>query len=125
MDPPAAAMSSDEAAAELARVLEISASLAPLEADRRRLGALADPWAHAAVALRLRIVRKVALAARAAAMRSRLDELALEGASAPDSAAWPLVAAVLVVLLPAACTAGVAKRGQLGRRGVQQRKRGR
>ena len=125
MDPPAAAMSSDEAAAELARVLELSASLAPLEADRRRLAALADPWAHAAVALRLRIVRKVALAARAAAMRARLDELALEGASAPDSAAWPLVAAVLVVLLPAACTAGVAKRGRLGRRGVQQRKRGR
>ena len=76
-DTPASALSLQEAQEELARLERISAPLAPLKADQAALAAAADPWSPSSMVLRLRVRRKIALAARAAEMRKRLGKAEL------------------------------------------------
>lgn len=78
-DPPAEGLEAAEAWHELRRLEGIASGLAPLQEDVARLKSLGDSQTHAAaVVLRLRIARKVALATRAQAVRSRLAQLGYE-----------------------------------------------
>lgn len=73
-DEPVTSYTPKQAQEELARLEAISAGLAPLKADQDRLAAVKDPWSHSSMVLKLRVQRKLALAARAAQLRTRLGK---------------------------------------------------